>query len=369
MKIERADLYLVSLPLRFGFETSYGRQTTRETLLVRLRSGGLEGWGEAAGVARPDYTYETEAVSALALEKYFLPRVVGRKFSDPPAFTAAYADLTGFHFARAGLECAFLDLYCRSRRIPLHRYLGGVRTAIPTGVSLGMEDKIAVMEERVSAALERGYRRIKIKITPGRDLRVVESLRRRFGDFLLMADANSAYRRADFGRLQRLDRFGLMMIEQPLAPFDFVGHAELQRRLSTPVCLDEGIVDLDHARTALALGAGRIINVKFGRVGGLLAARALHDLCRKAKIPAWCGGMLESGVGRSHNLALNTLAHFRLPGDISPSDRYWAEDVVEPPVVMANGVIRVSDAPGIGREVVLRRVKRHALAMKTFRPQ
>ncbi|OGP61278.1 MAG: o-succinylbenzoate synthase [Deltaproteobacteria bacterium RBG_13_61_14] len=367
MKMERADLYLVRLPLKFGFETSYGRQTHRETLLIRLAGAGLEGWGEAAGVEFPDYTYETAAVSALALERYFLPRVLGRRFTEPKAFVKAYADITGFHFARAGLECAFLDLYCQSRKLPLFRFLGGARTRIPTGISLGIEPRTGQILDRIAAALERGYLRIKVKIKPGRDLAVIAAIRRRFGPILLMADANSAYRLRDASRLKKLDRFQLMMIEQPLAPFDFLGHAQLQKQLSTPICLDEGMVDLDHARAALALRAGRIINVKFGRVGGLLAAKALHDLCRRHRVPAWCGGMLESGIGRAHNLALNTLPHFTLPGDISPSERYWEEDLIEPEVVMERGDLRVREEPGIGHRVVLARVRRHLVAHRAFR--
>ncbi len=367
MKIERCKLYIVHLPLRFAFETTYGRQTVRETLIVQLEGDGLTGWGEAGGVEFPDYAYETPAVAALALSEYILPRVMGKSFVNPKALHQAIQDIHGFPFSKTGLECAFLDMYCRAQKVPLYRYLGGRNTNIHSGISLGIEKKLNTLYQRIEYALEHGYKRIKLKIKPGHDIKILESVRKNFGEIPLMVDANSAYTLKNSYKLKRFDEFDLMMIEQPLGQDDLVDHAALQRMLLTPICLDESIRNISDARSAFELGSCRIVNLKFGRVGGLLAAKKIHDFCRKRRIPNWCGGMLETGIGRAHNLALSSLPNMTLPGDISASERYFEEDLIDPPVEVQNGVIKIPETSGIGYQPVLKRIKKHAVKTITFK--
>lgn len=357
MKIELAEAFHVKMPLKFAFETSYGRQTHREVVLVRLISDGLSGWGEAAVSEYPDYSYETPAVAMLVMERYLFPEVVGRDFKDPESLVSALSKVTGYPFSRTGVETAFLDLYCRSLGTPLYIWLGGSRTEIPSGISLGMERDQGVLFDRIRWALDAGYKRIKLKIKPGRDVSIVEAVREHFGFFDLMVDANSSYTLGDADRLLALDGFDLMMIEQPLAADDLVDHAQLQKRLRTHVCLDESIKSPASLRSAAALGSCRVVNIKYGRVGGMLTARAMAKESVAQGMLVWCGGMLETGIGRAHNLALNSLSEFSLPGDISGSDRYWEEDIISPPVRMNGGVIEIIDQPGIGHEVLEDRVR------------
>jgi O-succinylbenzoate synthase len=358
LRVERAEAIAVKMPLKFPFETSYGRQSERETVLVRLFSGGVSGWGEAAVSEYPDYCCETPSVALLVLEKYFFPLVVGKDFDDPAHMLFSLERINGYPFSRTGLETAFIDLYCRAAGIPVHKWLGGSRAVIAPGISLGIEDDQAVLFERIEWAMEMGYKRIKLKIKPGRDVSVVAAVRERFGGFPLMVDANSAYTLDHLDRLRDLDRFHLMMIEQPLGHDDLSDHARLQKSIRTHVCLDESIQSMSDLRAAVALGSCRVVNVKYGRVGGLIKARAIAGESVENGIAVWCGGMLESGVGRAHNLALNSLAAFSLPGDISASDRYWDQDIIDPPVVMEDGVIELSDKPGMGYEVIEERVKK-----------
>lgn len=271
--------------------------------------------------------------------------------------------------AKAGIEMALLDWFGKAMGKPLHAILGGVRNEIPTGISLGIEDRVPDLLERMERALGLGYRRIKVKIKPGWDVEVVEEIRRHFPKIALMVDANSAYRWNDLGRLKRLDDFNLMMIEQPLDYDDYVDHASLQRELRTPICLDESIKTAEDGRRAIELKSCGIINVKQARVGGPFAAKALHDVCAARGIPVWCGGLLETGIGRAHNIALATLPNFTLPGDISASERYYREDVIDPPVtVTPQGTITVPQGPGIGYNVVESRVNRIALRREVILP-
>ncbi len=357
MKIERAEAVSVKIPLKFAFETSYGRQTERETVLVKLESEGLTGWGEAAVSECPDYCYETPPVSLLVLEKYVFPRVVGKSFETPEDLAAEIGAITGYPFSRTGVESAFIDLYCKSIGEPIHRWLGGSRTLIPAGVSLGIEDDQGVLFDRIRWALDEGYQRIKLKVKPGRDVGVLSGVRESFEDINLMVDANSCYTISDLSLLEAISKFNLIMIEQPLGPQDLADHAELQKRIRTHVCLDESIRGIEDLRAAVALGSCRIVNVKFGRVGGLLAGRELARECLRNGIAVWTGGMLETGIGRAHNLALASLAEFSLPGDVSASDRYWEEDIIEPAVIMEDGHIELSEKPGIGYEVVTKRIE------------
>ena len=359
MKIERAEVITIKIPMKFGFETSYGRQDARETVLVRLFSGGMSGWGEAAVSENPDYCYETPPVAMMVLEKYLLPRVVGHEFNDPYELQKELDVVTGYPFCRTGVESAFIDLYCKSKGIPEYEFLGGRKILVEPGISLGIEEDQGVLFDRIRWALEEGYKRIKLKIKPGRDIGIISAVREAFEYFPLMVDANSAYTIKDIDLFKALDEYGMIMIEQPLAPDDLAFHAELQKRIRTHICLDESIRGLADVMAADKLGSCRIINVKFGRVGGLLAGKKMASKCIRGGIAVWCGGMLESGIGRAHNLALATLDEFSLPGDISASNRYWEEDIIDPAVILVDGFIEVPQKPGIGFEVKEDLVKKY----------
>jgi O-succinylbenzoate synthase len=316
--------------------------------LVSLHGDGLVGWGEVVAAEDPSYSYETTETAWHAIQAYLAPAMVGREFDSPAAMIAAAGWVRGHRMAKAGLEMAAWDLWARSQGVSLAQKLGGQRSAVPVGVSIGIQPDDDTLLGKVEGYLEAGYRRIKLKIKPGRDVGMLTAVRHRFPEAELMVDANSAYSLADADHLAELDDLRLMMIEQPLSYEDIRDHARLQERLQTPVCLDESIRSAADARLALELGACRIINIKPGRVGGFGESRAIHDLCREAGVPVWCGGMLESGIGRAHNVALATLPGFTLPGDISESRRYWAEDIVEPEFEMQDGFMPVPEGPGMG---------------------
>ncbi len=338
------------MPLVHFFETSFGRTTRRRIILVEVSSGGASGWGEVTCGEHPHYNEEWTEGAWLILRDYLVPEACGSRLETPAEAARFGARLRGHRMARGGLEAACWDLEARLRGEPLWKTLGGgARREIPCGVSIGIQDTPAQLIGKIRAELEAGYQRIKIKIKPGWDVHIVEAVRREFPDILLMADANSAYTLADTDRLKALDEFGLMMIEQPLAHDDIIDHSLLQEKLNTPICLDECIRTRHHARQAIELGACRIINIKLGRVGGFTEAKAIHDLCQSRGIPVWCGGMLESGVGRAHNIALASLENFTLPGDVSASKRYWTRDIIQPPVeVTPRGTIVLRDEPGFG---------------------
>jgi O-succinylbenzoate synthase len=353
MRIDQIELYEVHLPLVHPFETSFGREVMRHTVIVAVRGAGLTGWGEAATMAGPWYEYETVETCWHVLRDFLGPLVVGREIAGASDAVRLMAPVRGHNIAKMGLEAAVWDLLGKVEGRSLSRLLVGTRERVPVGVSLGVQDSVPVLLERIEAFQAQGYSRVKIKIRPGWDVEVVRRVRDRFPRLPLMVDANCAYKLSDAERLNALDRFDLMMIEQPLAYDDLIEHAELQLRLRTPICLDESIPSLAAARAALALGSGRIINIKPGRVGGLVAARNIHDLCQDQGVPVWCGGMLETGIGRAHNVALASLPGFSLPGDISGSARYFAHDVVEPPFeIRADGTLDVPDGAGIGVSVV-----------------
>jgi O-succinylbenzoate synthase len=364
MRIERAELFLVRLPMIRSFATSSSKKTHQAHILVRLRAGGLTGWGECASPTDPYYCEETAETCWHMLKDFLLPAVVGREWADAEALTSLYAKLKRNNFAKAGLEMACWDLLARAQGRPLHALLGGTRAEILSGVSLGVEERIEELFALVDQYLAEGYRRIKLKIAPGKDVAVVALVRERFPDVPLMVDANSAYTLADAPRLRELDQFGLTMIEQPLAHDDIVDHAALQAQLETPICLDESIISVEDARKALQLGSGRIINIKVSRVGGLLNAKRIHDYCRARGVPVWCGGMHEFGVGRAANLAISSLPGYCIPGDVSGSDKYYHEDLVEPAIRAVGGAIPVPDAPGLGYAVDEERVAR--IAERTY---
>ena len=353
MRIEQIELRYVQMPLVHPFETSFGRDDVRDTIIVAARGDGLTGWGEAATSAGPWYEYETVETCWHVLSQFLGPALIGQEVSTPEDAARMMVPVRGHGLAKMGLEAAVWDLLARAQGISVAGLLGGTQTQVPVGVSIGVQASVPVLLERIESFWERGYSRIKIKIRPGWDVDIVRQIRARFPEVPLMVDANSAYSLSDAGHLGVLDEFDLMMIEQPLAHDDLVDHAELQRRMSTPICLDESVPSLAAARSALALGSGRIINIKPGRVGGLTVASAIHDLCRSQQIAVWCGGMLETGIGRAHNVALASLPGFVLPGDISGSARYFHEDIVDPPFeVNDDGTMDVPSGVGIGVEVL-----------------
>jgi O-succinylbenzoate synthase len=310
---------------------------------------GVAGWGESTAGEDPYYSYETVETAWHVIRDFLWPILKGKKLGSASEVWDLFARVRGHNMAKGGLETAIWDAEAKQKNLPLAKLLGGVREEIPCGVSIGIQPTIDTLIGKVEKELGAGYQRIKIKIKPGMDVEPARALRERFPRIRLMVDANSAYRLEDAPLLKQLDAFYLIMIEQPLGWDDIYSHAQLQRQLDTPICLDECIHDIEHARAAIEIGACRIINMKLGRVGGHTAARRIHDLCQAKSIPVWCGGMLESGIGRAHNIAMSTLANFTLPGDVSASRRYWEEDIIEPEVeVTRQGTIRVPSAPGIG---------------------
>ncbi|MEW5918967.1 MAG: o-succinylbenzoate synthase, partial [Gemmatimonadota bacterium] len=331
--VDRILLREISLALKEPFRISSGVMTHRRIALLELRdASGASVWSECVADDMPNYTSETIDTCWIAIERWVAPRVLGREFDGAHEVHAVLErDFRGHNMAKAAVEMGMWGLEATARGLPLARLIGGVREAIDVGISLGIQTSPDQLVQRAEAALRDGYRKVKIKIGPGKDVEYIAAARSALGAAApLMADANNAYSLDDADHLARLDAFDLMMIEQPLAWDDIVRHGELQRRLKTPLCLDESITSLDRARDMVTLGAGRIINIKPGRVGGFSQSIAIHDFCEANNIPVWCGGMLESGVGRAYNVALASLSNFRKPGDTSPSARYWAQDVVSP---------------------------------------
>ena len=358
MRIDKIELFLCRLPLVHFFETSFGRSYDREFVLVRVEGEGHEGWGEAVAEANPYYSSETTETVWHIVPGFIAPLVIGKTFEHPRDIFPALARVRGHNMAKAGVEMAAWDLYARIVGQPLSRVLGGTRPRIASGVSIGIQDSLDQLVDKVERELAAGYRRIKIKIKPGWDVEAAERVRARFPNILLMVDANAAYHLRDTAHLARLDPFNLMMIEQPLDYDDVRDHAELQRSLATPICLDESIHTVRVARDAIAAGACKIINIKPGRVGGHAASISLHDLCAEHRVPVWHGGMLETGIGRAHNIHLASLPNFTLPGDIAASKRYYQPDLIEPPIeVASDGTIAVPEAPGIGVTIVPERLQ------------
>ena len=353
MKIERVVLRLLRMPLVHFFETSFSRTYERQIVIVEVVSEGLSGWGEITAGEHPFYNEEWTEAAWMIARDYVAPRLIGREIAGALDVNALSAHIRGHNMARGGVEAAVWDLQARRNGNPLWKEIGGgARREIPCGVSIGIQDSVEQLIEKIEVELAAGYQRIKMKIKPGWDVDVIRRIRERFPAIRLMADANSAYTLADAARLKQLDEFYLMMIEQPLAHDDIIDHAALQPRLETPICLDECIRTDHHARQAIAMKAGRIINIKLGRVGGFGEAKRVHDTCEAAGIPVWCGGMLEAGIGRAHNIALATLPNFTLPGDVSASSRYWKRDIISPAVeITPRGTISVRDESGFGYEI------------------
>jgi len=359
LQLERIELREIELPLKWPFETSFGRTTRRRIMIVRVfDKSGASGYGECTAPEDPFYNHETIDTAWIIVTNYIGPLLTEARIGRADEANAALARIRGNRMAKGGVETAIWDLEARIAGKPLWRHIGGTREEIACGVSIGLQASAETLVEKVTREVEAGYQRIKIKIKPGRDLSLVEAVRSRFPDIQLTVDANSAYSLADTDLLKRLDDYNLMMIEQPLAPGDLVDHAKLQREINTAICLDESILTLADARHADELGSCKIINIKLGRVGGHAEAKSIQEFCAERETPVWCGGMLESGIGRAHNIARSTLEGFTLPGDVSASARYWEEDIIEPPVTVSpRGTIAVPAGPGIGYEVNERRVE------------
>jgi O-succinylbenzoate synthase len=358
MRLRKITLREIHIPLIAPFETSFGSTSLRRILLVEADVDGLSGWGECTAGENPYYSYETVETARHIVRDFLWPMLKGRKLNAASEVFDLLAPIRGHNMAKAAVESAIWDAEAKQKNLPLAKLLGGAREEISSGVSIGIQPSIEVLIAKVERELAAGYQRVKIKIKPGNDVEPARALRQRFPRLRLMVDANSAYGLEDALLLQQLDQFFLIMIEQPLGYDDLYSHAALQRQLETPICLDECIHDIAHARAAIEIAACKIINMKLGRVGGHTAARRIHDLCQSKSIPVWCGGMLESGIGRAHNIAMSTLPNFTLPGDVSASRRYWTEDIIEPEVeVTAQGTIRVPTAPGIGYAPRLDRIE------------
>lgn len=367
INIEYVILRHLQMELKAPFTTSFGTFQRKELILVEVVDrDGVSGWGESVAFSAPWYSEETVKTNWHMLEDFLVPLVLAEPIHHPEELSKRFAAIRQNNMAKAALEGAVWDLYAKRLGVPLSQALGGTKKDIEVGVSIGIQPTVADLLQVMERYVAQGYRRIKVKIKPGWDVDVIRDVRRAFPDVPLMADANSAYTLADADRLKALDEFGLMMIEQPLAADDLVDHALLQPLLQTPICLDESIRSYDDARKALDLGSCRIINIKIGRVGGLGEAKRIHDLCAERGAPVWCGGMLEAGVGRAHNIAITTLENFTLPGDTAASSHYWERDIITPEVEVHGGLIRVPDAPGIGYDVDRRQVERYTQFAKVF---
>lgn len=368
MKIEAVALRRVSMPLVTPFRTSFGIETDRECVLVRVRTPDGDGWGECVAMTEPGYSSEYVDGAQLVLRKHLVPRFLAVKNAKAFDVPKILAGVRGHRMAKAALEMAVLDAELRLAGRSLASALGATRTAVECGVSVGIPDSIDALLDQVGAYLLAGYKRIKLKIEPGWDVEPVTAVREAFGDELpLQVDANQAYTLDDTDTLAKLDAADLLLLEQPLAEDDLIGHAQLSRRIGTPICLDESITCAEDALTALELGACSIINIKAGRVGGYLEAVRIHDMCHDIGVPVWCGGMLETGLGRAANLALAALPGFTLPGDTSASERYFIRDIT-PPFVMHDGMLDVPTGPGIGVEPDLDALTKYTTAVEEVRP-
>jgi len=358
MRVNKLTLREIHLELLEPFQTSFDTAKQRHILLIEADVDGVSGWGESTAGEDPYYSYETVETARHIIRDFIWPALRGRELKSASEIGDLLARIRGHNMAKGGVETAIWDAEAKQKKVPLAKLLGGTRPEISCGVSIGIQPSVDALVAKVEKELAAGYQRIKIKIKPGLEVEPVRALRERFPRIRLMVDANSAYTLADAPLLKQLDAYYLIMIEQPLGWDDIYGHVALQRQLETPICLDECIHDIDQARAAIELGACRIINIKLGRVGGHTAARRLHDLCQSKSVPVWCGGMLESGIGRAHNIAMSSLPNFSLPGDVSASRRYWEQDIIEPEVeVSRQGTIRIPDAPGIGYAPRLERIE------------
>ncbi|AJH77493.1 MULTISPECIES: o-succinylbenzoate synthase [Bacillaceae] len=368
MKITDITIRHLKMTMKSPFTTSFGTFKDKEFLLLEAKNeDGTVGWGESVAFNAPWYNEETLKTNWHMLEDFLIPLILNKEIKHPDEVNQMFAPIRKNNMAKSTIEGAIWDIYAQQTNQSLAQALGGTKDKIEVGISIGIQNSIDELLRVVDGFLKEGYKRIKVKIKPGWDVDVIRSLREHFPNVPIMADANSAYRLKDIDLLKQLDEFDLMMIEQPLASDDIIDHAQLQKELKTPICLDESIHSLEDARKAIELGSTKIINIKIGRVGGLTEAKKIHDYCEEKGVPVWCGGMLESGIGRSHNIALTTLSNFILPGDTAGSNRYWEKDIIRPEVVATDGYIDVPQTPGIGYEVDRETVEAYTVAKKEYR--
>ncbi|MFC4735232.1 o-succinylbenzoate synthase [Bacillus daqingensis] len=364
MKIKEVIIRELVMKLKHPFTTSVGTETEKAFLLAEVRTDkGVSGWGEGVSIAEPIYNEETISTNWAVLREQLLPTLFQTTIRHPDDAARAFQYVRRNYNAKALLDGAIWDAYAKEAEKPLYEVLGGEKRPVDVGISIGIKPSMGDVLDTITKAVEEGYKRIKVKVKPGWDIELLKLIREQFPDISLMADANCAYALADIDHLRRFDDFQLMMIEQPLAEDDIIDHARLQRELHTPICLDESLHSDEDVRKALELDSCRIVNMKIGRVGGLSEARRIHTRCKQADVPLWCGGMLEAGIGRAHNVALTTLPGFTLPGDTAPSSHYWEQDIIQPEVKMFAGQIMLPEEPGIGFEPDMDRI--HALTVRS----
>lgn len=367
MKLVEVTLRHLQMEMKSPFSTSFGTFQTKDFILLEARDEqGTVGYGESVAFSSPWYNEETFKTNWHMLEDFLIPMLLGKELQHPDEVSDLFSAIRKNNMAKSTIEGAVWDIYAQQTNQSLAQALGGTKDQIDVGISIGIQDSVEELIEVVRGYVEEGYKRIKVKIKPGWDVDVMRRLREAFPDVAIMADANSAYRLEDVELLKQLDAFDLTMVEQPLASDDIIDHATLQKQLSTPICLDESIHSLEDARKAVELGSTKIINIKIGRVGGLTEAKRIHDYCMEKGIPVWCGGMLEAGIGRAHNVALTTLPNFILPGDTAGSSRYWEKDIITPEVTVDHGVIHVPHHAGIGYAIDLEAVEQYTVMKKTY---
>lgn len=365
--IKKINLHKLSMTLNNPFSTSFGTLQNKDFFITEvIDAEGNHGYGESVAFLTPWYTEETVQTTEHIIEDFLIDMLRKNSIEHPNDVSQLFSPIRGNRMAKAALEGAIWDLYAKRKNITLTEALGGVKTKIDVGISIGIQPTIADLIKTIHHQLEQGYKRVKLKIKPGLDIKLLQEVRRAFPNTPIMADANSAYTLKDIDLLKKLDEFNLMMIEQPLAHDDIIDHAKLQTEINTPICLDESIHSYEDARKAIELGSCKIINIKIGRVGGLTEAKRIHDLCQENDVALWCGGMLEAGIGRAHNIALTTLPQFILPGDTAGSAHYWQQDIIFPEVTVDNGMIHVPEKPGIGYEIDWEAMERYTVNVKSF---
>ncbi|WP_134703387.1 o-succinylbenzoate synthase [Ammoniphilus sp. YIM 78166] len=368
MKLDRVVLRHMKLQLLHPFTTSVGTEYDKDFILVEVRTkDGLVGWAESVAAGDPFYKEETVKTNWHMLQDFLIPMLAKAPIDHPDQISELFAPIRGNYMAKSALEGAIWDLYAKKQGLSLAKALGGSKEKIDVGISIGIQDHVEQVLDIIDEYVDKGYKRMKVKIQPGWDLHVLEAIRKKYPKIPLMADANCAYTLKDIETLKAMDEFHLTMIEQPLGFDDIVDHAQLQAQIQTPICLDESIHSAEDVRKALYLGSCKVVNIKIGRVGGLTESKKIHDLCEAHGIPIWCGGMLEAGVGRAHNVAMTSLSNFTLPGDTAASSRYWKEDIIDPEVTVEDGVITVPQTPGIGYEPNRERIEKYTLYSQTFR--
>lgn len=367
MKIEQVTIRQLKMRMKSPFTTSFGSVQDKQFLIVEVKNkDNLTGFGEGVAFEAPWYTEETLKTSWHILEDFLVPIVLQNEIGHPSDVSRLFHPIRRNHMAKAAIETAIWDLYAKQNNLPLATALGGEKNSVEVGVSIGIQPSVEALYQKIDSALKKGYKRIKVKIKPGLDVSLIDVIRQRYPDVPLMADANSCYTLEDLPLLKELDQYHLLMIEQPLAADDLLEHAKLQQQIKTPICLDESICSYDDARTAIELGSCKIINIKYARVGGLTEAKRIHDFCEEKGINVWCGGMLEAGIGRAHAIALSTLSNFTFPGDTAGSNHYWEEDIIEPEVVVKDGLINIPSEPGIGYQVNASALERYTVKQKNY---